>query len=192
MSYIFICSCLLPPVPQNGSSSELLALGPWPWERSGDSHKQAASQPAATFVPAVALQNTAGKCLENCFFFCLLVFFFPEQSFFSFSWKHIFQTQICPTLLRKSLHFFRQPQGVSSYMECVPYRNPNSLRGPRAGAMLWGGSHPALSPPSEFPVSKGEPCPTSCCPGFAPSPQHTGRGLRDFRAGDVSSCWVQK
>lgn len=80
----FICSCLLPPVPQNGSSSKLLALGPWPWERSGDSHKQAASQPAATLVPAVALKSTAGKRLGDCFFFVWLVFSSENSLFFLF------------------------------------------------------------------------------------------------------------
>lgn len=69
---IFVCSCLPPPIRQTGSSSKLLALlSPWPWEQSGDGHKQAASQPAATFVPLVALKSTAGKHLGNLspFFF---------------------------------------------------------------------------------------------------------------------------
>ena len=108
-----------------------------------------------------------------------LIFFISSANsrFLLFPGNTFFKTQICPTLPRKSLHFFPTATGCQQLYGEGAYRNPNSLRHPNAGATLWGGSHPALFPLLEFPVSKGEPCATGCCRGFALSPQYRALGI---------------
>lgn len=141
----FLFSITSPPsISWTGNPSKLLALNPRPWEQNRDSHKQAAGQPAATFVPAVALKSTAGNCLGNLFPFCYYHYyylFFPRTvAFFFFLEAHFFKPKFAQPFWESHCISSRQPQGVSSYMEWVPYRNPGSLRRPRAMPALMGHS----------------------------------------------------
>jgi len=126
VSCIFVCSCLPPPIPQTGSPSKLPALGPWPWEQSRDSHKPAASHPAASFVPAVALKSAAGKLLGDLFlvFFLFFLFLLRTVAFFFFLETHFSKPKFAQPFRESHCISSRQPQGVSSYMERVPIGIP--------------------------------------------------------------------
>lgn len=121
---------------------------PWPVALGAEQR-----QPQAASCHLCPCSSTKRHSWEASGGFIFPLFFFSSENsrFFSFSWKHIcFKLKFAQPFGGSPCISPRQPQGVSSFMEWVPYRNPNSLRHPSSRAMLWGGTYTALSPHQSF------------------------------------------